>query len=166
MIQETDGTEVHKSGYLNCISQQHVSKYSGGSDGIVLNANFIKVVSWYDNEWGCSSCVIDLIRHSKELFEFNAEYHQSSPQAADFYVSNGDNDELHGVTLGRLRRCLHYYCAQLVMWLSIWMSHHQKHLSFHVGRWDAISMIWLKLQSGRTRKLSIFRRGYWRTVRQ
>lgn len=29
--------------------------------GISLNSNFFKVVSWYDNEWGYSSRVIDLI---------------------------------------------------------------------------------------------------------
>ncbi|XP_031122126.1 glyceraldehyde-3-phosphate dehydrogenase 3, cytosolic [Ipomoea triloba] len=31
--------------------------------GISLNENFFKVVAWYDNEWGYSSRVIDLIRH-------------------------------------------------------------------------------------------------------
>jgi glyceraldehyde 3-phosphate dehydrogenase len=29
--------------------------------GIELNANFFKVVSWYDNEWGYSNRVIDLM---------------------------------------------------------------------------------------------------------
>ena len=31
--------------------------------GIMLNEKFVKLVAWYDNEWGYSNKVIDLIQH-------------------------------------------------------------------------------------------------------
>ncbi|KAA3475492.1 Glyceraldehyde-3-phosphate dehydrogenase-2C cytosolic [Gossypium australe] len=31
--------------------------------GIALSDKFVKLVAWYDNEWGYSTRVIDLIRH-------------------------------------------------------------------------------------------------------
>jgi glyceraldehyde 3-phosphate dehydrogenase len=31
--------------------------------GIMLNPNFVKLVSWYDNEWGYSCKVLDMIAH-------------------------------------------------------------------------------------------------------
>jgi glyceraldehyde 3-phosphate dehydrogenase len=31
--------------------------------GIQLNANFVKLIAWYDNEWGYSRRVCDLIKY-------------------------------------------------------------------------------------------------------
>ena len=30
--------------------------------GIQLDANFVKVVAWYDNEWGYSNKVLEMVR--------------------------------------------------------------------------------------------------------
>ena len=31
--------------------------------GISLNSNFVKIISWYDNEWGYSNKLIDMIAY-------------------------------------------------------------------------------------------------------
>jgi glyceraldehyde 3-phosphate dehydrogenase len=35
--------------------------------GIALNDTFIKVVAWYDNEWGYSNKLLDLIAHMDKV---------------------------------------------------------------------------------------------------
>ena len=35
--------------------------------GIAMSDNFVKVVSWYDNEWGYTNRVLDLMRYMKQL---------------------------------------------------------------------------------------------------
>lgn len=44
------------------IGDSRTSIFDAGA-GISLNDNFVKVVSWYDNEWGYSNKVVELIEH-------------------------------------------------------------------------------------------------------
>ena len=51
--------EVVSSDYTTC---PNTSIYDSKAC-IELNANFFKLVSWYDNEWGYSNRLVDLIKH-------------------------------------------------------------------------------------------------------
>lgn len=51
--------EVVSSDFIHCAAS---SIFDSGS-GIELNNRFFKLVSWYDNEWGYSHRVVDLLKH-------------------------------------------------------------------------------------------------------
>ncbi len=57
-ILEYTSDEVVSSDFIHC---QSSSIFDAGS-GIELNKRFFKLVSWYDNEWGYSCRVADLLR--------------------------------------------------------------------------------------------------------
>jgi len=44
------------------LGEERTSVFDAGA-GIMLNETFVKVVSWYDNEWGYSCKVVDLVRY-------------------------------------------------------------------------------------------------------
>lgn len=52
-----DHPEVELVGVNDLVPADNVDALAG----IGLNSNFFKVVSWYDNEWGYSHRVIDLM---------------------------------------------------------------------------------------------------------
>ena len=61
-ILETTKDEVVSSDFIHCASS---SIYDEGS-GIELNSKFFKLISWYDNEWGYSNRVVDLLKYMME----------------------------------------------------------------------------------------------------
>ena len=48
------------------IGECHTSVFDAKA-GIALNDNFVKLVAWYDNEWGYSCKVLDLISHMAKV---------------------------------------------------------------------------------------------------
>jgi glyceraldehyde 3-phosphate dehydrogenase len=44
------------------LGEERTSVFDAGA-GIMLDDTFVKVVAWYDNEWGYSCKVVDLILH-------------------------------------------------------------------------------------------------------
>lgn len=47
-------------------SDPHTSIYDATA-GIALNSNFFKIIAWYDNEWGYSNKVLDLIAYMYDV---------------------------------------------------------------------------------------------------
>ena len=48
------------------IGDSRTSIFDAGA-GIMLNDKFVKVISWYDNEWGYSSKIVELIKHMNSV---------------------------------------------------------------------------------------------------
>lgn len=55
--------EVVSSDFITC----PLSSIFDAKAGIALNPRFVKVVAWYDNEWGYSNRMVDLARHMAKV---------------------------------------------------------------------------------------------------
>ncbi|KAG6470155.1 hypothetical protein ZIOFF_071212 [Zingiber officinale] len=62
-LHDREESEGNLKGILGYVDEDLISLTLLVTAGIALNGNFVKLVSWYDNEWGYISCVVDLIRH-------------------------------------------------------------------------------------------------------
>merc|ERR1712166_1454856 len=55
--------EVVSADFISC----KASSIFDVQAGIALNDNFVKLVSWYDNEWGYSNRLVDLCAYMKSI---------------------------------------------------------------------------------------------------
>jgi len=67
-----EASETYMKGIVSYIADDVVSTDMLGDEhtcifdekaGIILDDNFVKLIAWYDNEWGYSNKVVDLIEH-------------------------------------------------------------------------------------------------------
>ena len=77
-----EASEGSMKGYLEFCDEPLVSSDFNGNehssiiDGLstmVMGTNQVKVIAWYDNEWGYSCRVVDLVRHVSDLYNQNRE---------------------------------------------------------------------------------------------
>ena len=71
-----EASETYMKGIVSYIDDEVVSSDLLGdshtcifdeTSGIILDDNFVKLIAWYDNEWGYSNKVVDLIAHMYEV---------------------------------------------------------------------------------------------------
>ncbi|MBQ8733781.1 type I glyceraldehyde-3-phosphate dehydrogenase [Anaerotignum sp.] len=71
-----EASETYMKGIVSYIDDEVVSSDLLGDShtcifdetaGIILDNNFVKLIAWYDNEWGYSNKVVDLIAHMYEV---------------------------------------------------------------------------------------------------
>jgi glyceraldehyde 3-phosphate dehydrogenase len=71
-----EASETHMKGIMGYTEESVVSTDFIGDNhssifdakaGIQLNPNFVKLISWYDNEWGYSGRVVDLLVHAAKV---------------------------------------------------------------------------------------------------
>merc|ERR1712019_64800 len=62
-VLEWTDEEVVSTGFVTCKAS---SVFDVGA-GIALNDNFVKLVTWYDNEWGYSNRLVDLAVYMKKI---------------------------------------------------------------------------------------------------
>ena len=71
-----EASETYMKGIVSYINDEVVSSDLLGDShtcifdetaGIILDNNFVKLIAWYDNEWGYSNKVVDLIAHMYEV---------------------------------------------------------------------------------------------------
>jgi glyceraldehyde 3-phosphate dehydrogenase len=77
-----EASEGSMKNYLEFCDEPLVSSDFNGNehssiiDGLstmVMGTNQLKVIAWYDNEWGYSCRVVDLVRHVSDMYNQDRE---------------------------------------------------------------------------------------------